>query len=435
MPVVAIVGKPNVGKSTLFNLLVKQDRSLVGPERGITRDRIYGRWSLGADAEVDLVDTGGFDTIGETPFADLMREQTLIAIRDADLILCLFDARTPVNPDDSALVALLRKSQVPVVFVANKVDDPGGSTFASMIYELGIDGFIEISAKNRRGTGELIHRVKELLGKQVSPCLEDSTEKIRVGILGRPNVGKSLLINRIIGENRTLVSPEAGTTRDAVDIAISRGEREYIFVDTAGIRRKSRIDTSIERLSVIRSLKNVYKSHVCLLLLDPKEGLTDQDKRLCGIFLEHGRAFALVVNKSDLIEAGERKLIKEQLIHSLKFMPDAPLTFVSALTGSNVSQLYPMIEKLFLKTTHKIPTPQLNRHLARIVDAHSPPLIRGRALRFFYITQVGTVPPRFRVVSNFPKQVPGSYERYFMSSLKKATGLEGIPIKLVFSGK
>ncbi|MDT8274018.1 MAG: GTPase, partial [Desulfomonilia bacterium] len=191
MPVVAIVGKPNVGKSTLFNLLVKQDRSLVGPERGITRDRIYGRWSLGADAEVDLVDTGGFDTIGETPFADLMREQTIIAIRDADLILCLFDARTPVNPDDSALVSLLRKSQVPVVFVANKVDDPGGSTFASMIYELGIDGFIEISAKNKRGTGELIHRVKGLLGEQASPCLEDSTEKIRVSILGRPNVGKS----------------------------------------------------------------------------------------------------------------------------------------------------------------------------------------------------------------------------------------------------
>ncbi|MGC9325912.1 MAG: ribosome biogenesis GTPase Der [Desulfomonilia bacterium] len=435
MPVIAIVGRPNVGKSTLFNLLVKENRSIVGPERGITRDRIYGRWRIGKEEEVDLVDTGGFDTLGEIPFSELMREQTVAAIRDADLIICLFDAQTAVNPDDSALVQHLRQSRAPVIFAANKVDDPHGDTMASLIYELGIDGFIEISAKNRRGIPELVQRVKEHLSTQAQISLEEQTEKIRVSILGRPNVGKSLLINRLIGWDRTIVSPEAGTTRDYVDIKVTHDQRDFIFVDTAGIRRKTRIDTKIERISVMRSLKNVNTSHVCLLLLDPAEGLTDQDKRLCRIFIEHGRAFVLIVNKSDLVDTGERTLIREQLKHSIRFMPDVPVLFTSALTGKNIQKLYPIIEELFSKTTCTVGTSQLNRVFSRIVDTHTPPVIRGRALKFYYITQVGTVPPRFRVVANNPEQVPAAYERYIIGSLKKDLGMEGIPIKLLFAGK
>ncbi|HVN72729.1 MAG TPA: ribosome biogenesis GTPase Der [Desulfomonilia bacterium] len=435
MPVVAIVGRPNVGKSTLFNLLIGERRAIVGPQRGITRDRIYGRWTLGEGLEVDLVDTGGFDTIGDIPFSVSVQEQTLLAIEDADLILCLFDAKSPPTPDDRELVNLLRKTEAPVIFIANKIDDPSQRVAAVSLYELGIDEPLVISSLNRTGIQELKDAVSERLVHSDKLPIEAQTDAVRVSILGRPNVGKSLLLNKIIGEDRAIVSPEAGTTRDYVDIAVERSGRKYVFVDTAGIRRKARIDDAIERFSVMRSLKNIDMSHVCLVLVDPQEGITDQDKRLCGIVLEHGRAFVLVVNKCDLVSDVEMKNVRDNIRHSLRFMPDAHLAFISALTGKNVDGLYSLIDSLFIKTTTRVSTGVLNRLMSDITESHSPPMIKHRPLKLYYITQTGIVPPRFQVVVNHPESIPAAYSRFLNHSIKKACGMEGIPVMVSFMGK
>ncbi|HOO39129.1 MAG TPA: ribosome biogenesis GTPase Der [Deltaproteobacteria bacterium] len=435
MSVVAIVGRPNVGKSTLFNSLIGQRRAIVGPERGITRDRLYARLVMDDGIEVDLVDTGGFDTITDGSFARSMREQTLQAIGDADIIVCLFDTQTGITPDDEELVKTLRQSGADVIYVANKVDDPNLAAASAWLYELGLDDFIEISARKKTGLERLIEQIKAHVRKHPREPIEDETDAVRVSILGRPNVGKSLLLNKIIGENRAIVSDEAGTTRDYVDIRIAHEGKEYVFVDTAGIRRKSRIQDSLERLSVMRSLQNVNMSHICLLLVDPFEGVTDQDKRLCRIIMEHGRGFMLIVNKSDLIDTARREEIRRTVRHDLRFLPDVKVVFISALTGKNVARLYPMIDSLFEKTTMNIPTAKINRVFADIVSANPPPAVKGRQLKFFYINQTGTVPPQFRVVSNFPKAVPENYHRYLSHALKKACGMEGISIKLFFAGK
>lgn len=435
MPVVAIVGRPNAGKSTLFNLLVGERRAIVGPQRGITRDRIYGRWSLGEGMEVDLVDTGGFDTIGDMEHSVSVREQTMLAIADADLIICLFDGRQPPTPDDRELVRILRRSGAQVIHAANKVDDPTMSRVSNSFCELGIDEPLEISALNRRGIAELGEAVRKRLGPALEPTVETETKAVRVSILGRPNVGKSMLLNRIIGSDRAIVSPEAGTTRDYVDIAVSRSDREYIFVDTAGIRRKSRIDDTIERASVVRSLQNIARSHVCLLLVDPFEGLTDQDKRLCGIVMDHGRAFVVVVNKCDLVAEREARAIKDKVQDSLRFMPDAHVVLASALTGDHVDGLFPLIDSLFEKTTTRVSTGRLNRLLADITTSRTPPLVKHRPLKIYYITQTGIVPPRFQVVVNYPDAIPAAYSRFLVHAVKKTCGLEGIPVILHFAGR
>lgn len=432
MPVVAIVGRPNVGKSTLFNHLVGQKRAIVGPERGITRDRIYGRLSLDGGLEADLVDTGGFDTTGEGDFSRHMFDQTMMAIRESDLVVCLFDALSELTADDRELVRILRESAIPVIYVANKVDDPNRSAASAMLYELGLQDFVEISARKKTGLKELKERIRLAVQDMPGTDLERETDAVRVSILGRPNVGKSLLLNRIIGEERAIVSPVAGTTRDYIDIRVSHGGKDYVFVDTAGIRRKSRIQDMLERESVLRSLKNVNLSHVCLLLIDPAEGVTEQDKRISSIMAEHGRAFVVVVNKSDLIEPGKRTEIREAVHHSLKFIPDVRVVFISALTGKNVGKIYPLIDELFAKTTTQVTTGRLNRVLAEVTESYTPPVVKGRQVKFFYANQVGTVPPEFRIVTNFPDSIQPGYHRYLIHSFKKALSLQGVPIKLRF---
>jgi GTP-binding protein len=322
-----------------------------------------------------------------------------------------------------------------VVYIVNKVDDPSAISSAANFYELGIGDILEISALNKVGTEALKQAVKNHLEAVPQVSVEDKTDAVRVSILGRPNVGKSMLLNRIIGEDRTIVSPEAGTTRDYVDIVLKRSGKEYIFVDTAGIRRKTRIDSSVERVSVTRALQNINISHVCLLLIDPQEGMTDQDKRLCRIIMDHGRAFVLVVNKSDLMSDSERRMVLEKTRYNLRYMPDANILFTSALTGMNVEKLYPLIDTLFMKTTTRVTTGRINRVFAEIIDAHSPPLVRNKALKFYYITQTGSVPPRFQIVANKPEAVPETYVRYLEHSIKKACDVEGIPIKLTFVGR
>jgi GTP-binding protein len=258
---------------------------------------------------------------------------------------------------------------------------------------------------------------------------------IRVSILGRPNVGKSMLTNRILGEERTIVSPVAGTTRDYIDIPVSLHGQDYVFVDTAGIRRKARIDDEIEKQSVIRSIRNVGMAHVCLFLIDPKEPMTEQDRRLCGIIMEQGKPFVVVVNKNDLLTQQDRKQVAHQLDFALKFMPDLRIVYISALTGRGVEKLLPLVNELYRKTTFAAGTGQLNRILAKLTDTHTPPLVGNRRLKFFYVNQVGKVPPRFRIVCNRPDDVPDNYARYLINSLKKELDLEGIPLKVDFAGR
>jgi GTP-binding protein len=430
---IAIVGRPNVGKSTLFNQLLRDNRAIVGPERGITRDRIYGRWHIDGDHTVDIVDTGGYDSVAEGSIGISMREQTLVAIKEADLILCVLDARDGVTRDDYELIEILRNSRADIIYAANKVDDPNADAGIAQLYELGLDGFIGISAKNRRLDG-LIDEVKARLDKS-QVLLPDERDHIRVSILGRPNVGKSALLNRIIGRERSIVSPVAGTTRDYVDTSFEHGGRKYLFIDTAGIRRKSRIDTKLEKVSVMRSIHNVERSHVCLCLMDATESVTDQDRHLMGIVQEHARACAIVINKVDLIDEAGRKTIRDRIDLFMRFAADTPVILLSALTGKNVSRLFSLINDLFDKTSREIPTPQLNRQLLSIVEKHQPPVSKNRRIKFYYITQTGIIPPRFRIVTNRPEDIPESYSRYLVKAIKTECGLEGIPVKIKYASR
>ncbi|HPC46565.1 MAG TPA: ribosome biogenesis GTPase Der [Deltaproteobacteria bacterium] len=432
MPVVVIVGRPNAGKSTLFNALVGERRSIVGPQRGITRDRIWGRWRISEGVEVDLVDTGGFDTTGEIQLASQVLGQTMTAIEEADLVICLFDARQPPTPDDEELVARLRARGSRTIYVANKVDDPALEAHAAMFCELGIDEPLALSALNRRGLAGLAASVSTALGDEIGQMTSGDENVVRVGILGRPNVGKSLLLNTITQSERALVSPVAGTTRDYVDTTVTRQGRTYTFVDTAGIRRRSRIEDTVEFVSVTKSLRVVTRSDVCLVLIDAVEGLTDQDKRLCSTVLEHGRPFVAVVNKCDLVTADRVREIGGSMKHELSFAADAPVLFVSAHTGRGVERIYPLVDDLHARARTRVPTPRLNRFLAEITARRSPPMAGSKPLRFYYITQVGEAPPRFQVVVNRPDDVPRPYGRFLARSFKKACGLEGVPVELVF---
>lgn len=435
MPVVAIVGRPNVGKSTLFNWLIRRDRAIVGPEIGITRDRIYGKWHVDKDFIVDLIDTGGFDILKGSSITQSILLQTLQAIHDADVILCMLDAASGPTPDDASLVDTLRRSGSQVIYLANKVDDNTTSLKVGAFYELGIDNIVEISARNKKGLPEIITALK----KYVHPPMvhgqmnEEEAYGIRVTILGRPNVGKSLLLNRIVGEPRSIVSPEPGTTRDCVDTRITKSGRDYVFVDTAGVRRKSRIDSEIEKTGVIRSIRNIERSHVCLYLIDAIEGITEQDKRLIGLVTDRGRAMLIAVNKCDLIPLAQEGNLREEIRYRLRFIPDVGIMCISALTGRNIDKIYPMIDDFFNKTTARIPTPRLNRIIADIVEASPPPAYKGRRIKFYYVTQVDISPPRFKIFTNYPEAISPSYTRYIAANIKKICQMEGIPVAVQFA--
>ncbi|MEN6474069.1 MAG: ribosome biogenesis GTPase Der [Syntrophaceae bacterium] len=430
---IAIVGRPTVGKSTLFNLLVRENRAIVGPQRGITRDRIYGRWEIDESISVDVVDTGGYDSLAGGQIELSMRDQTLLAIEEADLIVCLLDARAGVTADDLALVRILRESQADVIYAANKVDDPASNLGTAQLYELGLDGFIEISAVNNR-VGGLAEAVRERIANQPTQAVQDSSA-IRVSILGRPNVGKSMLLNRITGTERAIVSPIPGTTRDYVDIRITHQEKDYVFIDTAGVRRRSHIDDRLEKVSVMRSIHNVEHAQVSLCVMDATEPLTDQDRNLLGIILDRGRACAIVMNKSDLVDAKQKADIRDKMKLVLRYVPDIPILFTSALTGKQVVKIFALIDTLYAKTTTEVQTAVLNKVLQEATNKMHPPSIKGRRVKLFYINQTGTAPPHFRIVSNHPDFVSESYTRYLSAAIKKGCGLEGIPIKIHFVGK
>ncbi len=433
-PVLAIVGRPNVGKSTLFNRIIGGRKAIVSNEPGVTRDRNY--------AEVEweghtftLIDTGGFEPISKDRLFIQMREQCQLAMEEAHAILFIMDGKEGLTPSDREIADLMRRLNKPVFFIVNKIDGPKHKEKIFEFYGLGVDPIYPISAEHGYGIDELMDH----LLKALPPSVEEKWEgkAIRVTVLGRPNVGKSSLINRLLGYKRLIVDEAPGTTRDAIDTLIERDGKRYVLIDTAGIRRKSRISLRLEQYSIVEALRSLDRSDVALLLLDPQEGVTDQDARIGGFIHEKGKGCILVVNKWDLIPKDSKTLIefREKVYHDLKYLSYAPILFVSSLTGQRVIRILDTVDLVAEQVKKRVSTSQLNRLLERWVEKNSPPLYKNRRVKLNYITQVSTGPPTFVIYTNFPEGIHFSYERYLINKMREEFGFEGVPLRLLFRKK
>jgi len=430
-PLVAIVGRPNVGKSTLFNRILGQRKAIVEDFPGVTRDRNYAEVTK-YDAPFILMDTGGFEPASEERLLVQMREQSQLAVEEADVILFVLDGREGLTPSDEEVAAMLRRVDKPVLFVVNKVDGPKQEEAMAEFYALGLDELHPVSAEHGVGVGDLVDAVLTHLPPAKAP--EPETEEVRLAVIGRPNVGKSSLVNRLLGYERVVANPLAGTTRDSVDTPFTYNQKRYVLIDTAGIRRKGKVSQKLEKFSVIQALKAMDRSHVVLVVIDAEEGVTDQDLTVAGYAYEKGRAVILVVNKWDKIEKDNKTLRQytEKLRMSFKFLPFAPILFVSALTGQRVAKIMGEVEAVAAEFNRQVPTAALNRILEEAVRSHAPPVVQGTRLKFFYMTQTQVRPPTFVIFANKAEGIHFSYERYLQNKLREAFGFEGVPIRLIF---
>ncbi|MCR5228088.1 MAG: ribosome biogenesis GTPase Der [Eubacterium sp.] len=429
--IVAIVGRPNVGKSTLFNMLAGERLAIVKDTPGVTRDRIY------ADVEwlnhnFTIVDTGGIEPKSDDIIMRSMREQAEIAIETADVIIFLTDVRDGVTASDMQVADMLRRSKKPVVLAVNKVDS--FEKFENYVYEfynLGIGDPMPISAANRLGIGDMLEKV---VAEFPEETLDEEPEDIpRIAVIGKPNTGKSSMINKLLGTDRLIVSDIAGTTRDAIDTKIKRNGREYIFIDTAGLRRKSKIKDEIERFSIIRTVAAVERCDIAVLLIDAEEGVTDQDAKIAGIAHERGKGMIIVVNKWDLIEKDTNTMnkMKKDICNKLAYMPYAEMLFVSALTGQRLPKLFDTIDMVEQYSCMRIQTGVLNEILTDAVAENEPPNDKGKRLKLFYITQVSVKPPTFVLFVNSKELAHFSYIRYIENKLREAFLFTGTPIKII----
>ena len=434
LPVVAIVGRPNVGKSTLFNRLVGERRAVVGGEPGITRDRNYARVTLGP-RDLVVVDTGGIEPSDPDPLLRDTARQARAAVEEADRILFVLDAKQGLTPADQEIHALLRSRGKEVLCVVNKVDGPRDHAALYEFYRLGVETLFPVSAEHGPGVEALVEAL--LHGLPPAPPVPDQPDDaIRVSVIGRPNVGKSTLINRLLGEERLVTSPAPGTTRDAVDTVLVRRGCTYVLVDTAGLRRRSRVGPGAEAWAVIRALRAVERSQVCLIVLDAAEGVTDQDKKIAALAHGAARASLVAANKWDTLDpAPPGRAWLRDLDRSLPFLDYAPRLAVSARTGMGVGRILPRVEALFRTYRRRASTAQVNRVLAEAVRAHEPPRIRGRRVRILYGTQAGTAPPTFVLFASAPAALPQSYRRYLAGRLRAGLGLEDVPVRIFFKKK
>ncbi len=434
LPVVAIVGRPNVGKSTLFNRLSGKRQAIVEDMPGVTRDRIYAEVRR-FERPFLLVDTGGYEPASDHVILSKMREQTEIAIREADIILCLLDGALGLHPADYDIVDLLRRQNKPVFYVVNKVDSPSLEMSAHEFHALGIETFYTISAAHGMGVADLVEAVLDRVPE--SAVADPEGDETRIAIIGRPNAGKSSIVNRLLGEERALVSPIAGTTRDSIDTPFNYNGRRYLLIDTAGIRRKAKVDEKLEKISVLQAIKAISRAHVVIVTLDAERGVAEQDLTVAGYAFEKDRALLLAVNKWDLIAKDNStfKRFTEETRALFKFAPHAPLLFISALTGQRVSKIMPEVERLFDQFNREIPTAALNKALMEIVERKSPPVFHGRAVKIFYATQTAVRPPTITVFVSREEGINIYYRRYLANRLREAFGIENVPLRLIFKDR
>ncbi len=430
-PMVAIIGKPNVGKSTFFNYIVGQRLSIVEDTPGVTRDRIYAD-SNWRGRDFTLIDTGGIEPELEDVIHVGMREQANIAINIADVIVFVTDIKQGITASDQEIAIMLRKSKKPIVLVCNKADnfgkpDPNLYEF----YNLGLGNPYPVSSTNALGIGDVLDAIYEHFPEKEEN--ESDSEIINVAIIGKPNVGKSSLVNRILGENRVIVSNIAGTTRDAIDSYFENETGKYNFIDTAGIRRKSKVEENIEKYSVMRSLLAIERADICLLLIDATEGVTDQDTKIAGEAHEAGKGIIIVVNKWDEVEkeTGTLEKYKKEVYNRLSYLTYAPIIFISAKTGQRVDKLFNMIKRVANNNAMRIPTATLNQVINEAIAVVQPPTDKGRRLKILYATQVQTKPPTFVIFVNNKELFHFSYERYLVNQIRSNFDLEGTPVRII----
>lgn len=433
-PIVAIVGRPNVGKSTLFNRIAKKRVSIVEDNPGVTRDRIYidAEW---LNREFTMIDTGGIELETGDKILTAMRHQAQLAMDEADAIVFVVDAKTGLTSADQEVAALLRQARKPVLLAVNKVDSMKDENEIYEFYNLGLGEPLAISAANALGLGDLLDAVVAELPAESTA--EDEADTIKVAFIGRPNVGKSSLVNAMLGEERVIVSDIPGTTRDAIDIHFSKDGSEFILIDTAGLRRKAKIDLPVERYSVIRSLRAVDRADVVLMLIDAVDGVTEQDKKIAGYAHEAGKGIIIVVNKWDLVEKDSKTTLRytEAIRSELAFMQYAPVLFISALTKQRVHRVSELIKFVADQHAMRIATSVINQVIEDAVAINPPPSERGRRLKIFYVTQAGVKPPTFVLFVNDPEIMHFSYLRYLENKLREAFGFEGTPLNLVVRGR
>lgn len=434
MALVAIVGRPNVGKSTLFNRLSRRNQAITLDSPGVTRDRNYAQvaWD---DKSFTLVDTGGFISAEGSALEDDMREQILMALEESDIILFVMDAKSGLVPEDLHLARLVRKAHKPVFCAVNKVDGPEQDRLTHEFHETGFERIHPVSASHGYGIDDLIGDLSESIPASPDEEEEEARGKvIRLSVVGRPNVGKSTLVNQILGSPRVIVSPIPGTTRDPVDTALTREGQKYVLIDTAGIRRKGRTRETLEKLTVLRALQSIERSHVVLLVLDAVEGITDQDLHIAGYVQERHRACIIGVNKWDAVEKDLKviKSFRDEVRMRFRFFPFAPILTFSALSGKRVSRVLPTALEVFQQYDHRVTTGIVNRALEETLRRHEPPQVRGRALKFYYATQTSTRPPTFVLFCNHPDAIHFSYERYLINQFREAFQLDKTPIRLLF---
>ena len=428
-PVVAIVGRPNVGKSTLFNALAGEMISIVKDTPGVTRDRIYADVSW-LDKEFTLVDTGGIEPESKDIILSQMREQAQIAIDTADVIIFLTDVRQGLVDADSKVADMLRRSAKPVILVVNKVDN--FEKFMPDVYEfynLGIGDPMPVSSASRLGIGDMLDEVVKYFPQGAGE--EEEDDRPRVAIVGKPNVGKSSIVNKLLGEQRVIVSDIAGTTRDAIDTEIKYNGREYVFIDTAGLRRKSKIKEELERYSIIRAVSAVERADVVLMVIDASEGVTEQDAKIAGIAHERGKGIVIVVNKWDAIKKNDKtmKEYENEIRRVLSFMPYAEIMYVSAVTGQRLVKLYDMIDMVIENQSMRVATGVLNEIMMEAVAMQQPPSDKGKRLKLYYITQVAVKPPTFVIFVNDKELMHFSYTRYLENRIRDAFGFRGTSLK------
>lgn len=431
MPVVAIVGRPNVGKSTLFNKLIGQRVAIVNDTPGVTRDRIYGECEW-RSRKVTLVDTGGIEPYSDDVILSQMRRQAELAIDTADVIVLVTDVKTGVVATDSEVAAMLLKSGRPVVLCVNKCDGIGEPLAEFYeFYNLGLGDPIQVSSVHGHGTGDLLDAVFEHLPEEAEE--EEGLENIRVAVIGKPNAGKSSLINQIAGEDRCIVSDIAGTTRDAIDTQIENDYGRFTLIDTAGIRRKSRVDDEIEKYSVIRAQMAIDRSEVCVIMIDATEGFTEQDSKVAGLAHEAGKGCVIAVNKWDAVEKDGRTMqeYRKKLEVDFSFMAYAPMVFISAKTGQRLDQLFELIQRVANFNAMRITTGMLNDVLAQATARVQPPTDKGKRLKIYYMTQASTKPPTFVCFVNRAELFHFSYQRYLENRIRETFGMEGTPIRFL----